>query len=118
MNNCTNSNNAEYEKIDLAGNFFKALGLSSEEASIIKKYIFYARSVPDYDDLDKLTLSHVLEYLLQIIFDVYTRGYAFHILEHLGNDLAKGELDAVTRALSSISRSISYADEYKKDKKE
>lgn len=112
--NDINTNRAEYEKIDLSGNFFKVLNLSSEEASMIKKYIFYARSVPDYDDLDKLTLSHVLQYLLQIIFDVYTRDYALHILEHMGDDLSKGDLDAVVRALSSISRSISYADECNK----
>lgn len=118
MNNCANSDKAEYDKIELTGNFFKALNLSPEEASIIKKYIYYSRCVPDYEDLDKLTLSHVLEYLLQIIFDVYTRSYALHILEHIGDDLAKGEVDTVVKALSHISRATSYADEYKENKKE
>lgn len=110
-------NENEIANIKLEDNL-KELNLSSEEELIIKKYLYYSSRVPDYEDLDKTTLSGTLGYLIQLIFDIYTREYALYILGHIGDDLAQGEVNAVVNALSHISRTISYADEYKNENEE
>ena len=111
MNEC---NETEIMNIKLDDNL-KELNLSSEEELIIKKYLYYADHVPDYEDLNKTTFSGALGYLIQLIFDVYTREYALHILSHISNDLSQVKINDVVATLSRISRLISYADEYKNE---
>lgn len=93
----------------------KKLNLSSKEELIIKKYLYYADHVPDYEDLNKTTLSGALGYLTRLIFDVYRRGYALRILSHISDDLSQGKVNDVVATLSRISHLISYADECKNE---
>ena len=102
---------SEYCKINLAetGYDFKKLNLTSEDAMIVKKYLYYSRKLHNHSNADNIELSVAYQLLIQILFDVFDKYAALAILKHLGDDLAERRYEDAWRAVDHIRQICAYA---------
>lgn len=112
---------SRYRKIQLVGDSFKELNLSPEEELIVKKYLYYSEHAPEYHNLTKAQVSLFFQLLLQVVFFNHTKEYALHVLDCLGNDLAKKNIERAWRIVNEIAlysdKIDSYLLECEKEKK-
>lgn len=94
---------SEYEKIKLDKDTFEHLNLTPEEELIIKKYLYYSKDI-SFGNLSKEQIYHLyFKPVVNAIFFSHNKEYALCVLDCLGKDLAKKNIERAWKIVGEFS---------------